>query len=70
MTQEKTPLNLRAKPFWMKAASIFTLAWIPFVLVYTEGQAEHWLNNTMFLVPIAFWAVVLVIFRKPADSNQ
>ncbi|NVK19427.1 MAG: hypothetical protein HWE30_12080 [Methylocystaceae bacterium] len=56
--------QLKTKAFWRRAAAIFTLVWIGFVVVFTQGEEDHWLNHTMFLLPIAFWAVVLFVFRK------
>ena len=70
MTEEKTKMDLRSKAFWMKVASVFTLIWIPVVLMYTQGQADHWLSNTMFLGPMLVWAVVLIVFRKSNEIDQ
>lgn len=58
----------KTKTFWRRAAAIFAMVWIAFVVVFTQGDAEHWLNHTMFLLPIAVWVVVLVVFRK--EKNQ
>ena len=56
--------QFKTKAFWRRFAAIFTLVWIGFVVVFTQGDSEHWLNHTMFLLPIAVWAAVLFIFRK------
>ena len=58
-------MDWKQKPFWMRLAAIFTLAWIAFVVMFTEGDEQHWLNHTMFLLPIAVWGVILFVFRKP-----
>lgn len=57
-------MNWKTKPFWTRLAAIFTIVWIGVVIVVTKGDAEHWLNNTMFLLPIALWATILFVFRK------
>lgn len=58
-------MNGKKKQLWMRFAAIFTIIWIGFVVVMTKGDAEHWLNNAMFLLPIAIWAVILFVFKKP-----
>jgi len=58
-------MNWKEKPFWTRLAAIFTIVWVVLVIMLTKGDEGHWLNHTMFLLPIAVWAGVLFAFRKP-----
>lgn len=58
----------KQKPFWMRVAAVFSIVWIGLVVVLTKGQQDHWLNHTMFLLPIAIWVAVLLVFKKRSDQ--
>ncbi|MDV7339542.1 hypothetical protein RYZ26_08060 [Terasakiella sp. A23] len=60
--------KFKTRRFWQLVAAIFSIVWISFVVVFTQGQEEHWLNNTMFLLPIAVWAGVIIAFRNERDQ--
>lgn len=50
--------------FWRRFAAAFAMVWIGFVIVVTKGDQGHWLSNTLFLLPIAVWVIVAIVFRK------
>ncbi len=63
-------MNWKEKPFWTRLAAGFTIVWIGLVIVLTKGDQDHWLNNTMFLLPIAVWVVILIVFRKSGQRDD
>jgi hypothetical protein len=69
MIEPQSKLDLHSKFFWKRVASVFTLIWIPLVIIYTQGKEDHWLSNTIFLVPLFVWGVILFIFRKSREEN-
>lgn len=62
--QEKQPIDWRSRIFWRRAVAIFTLGWVCSVIVITKGDQTHWLSNLIFLVPLALWGGVLLVFRR------
>jgi len=60
---------LKSRSFWNRLGYVFTAIWIAFVLLMTNGDGEAPLFNTIFLVPLAFWVIILIIRRRFEDTE-
>jgi len=60
---------LKNRSFWNRLGYILTALWIAFVILATEGDSEAPLFNTIFLVPLGLWLVIIVLRRHFEDPE-
>jgi len=55
---------LKKRSFWNRLGYVLTAGWIGFVLLATNGDGSAPLFNTIFLVPLGLWLVIVIVRRR------
>ena len=61
---------LKSRSFWNRLGYVLTAGWIIFVLLMTNGDGNAPLFDTIFLVPLGVWLVILIVRRRFEDLER